>query len=145
MSDEFHGPIDTVVIEFPADTAGSATLEALVDLIEQGTVRVYDAMVVRKPTDGPCVAVDLSQPVDGALGDLVALAGARSGLLGDEDVAALDDVLEPGTAALALVYENAWAVPFVAAARGEGGQLVATTRVTAQEIMDALDALEAAG
>jgi hypothetical protein len=33
----------------------------------------------------------------------------------------------------------------VAAARAEGGQLVASARLTAQEIMDTLDAVEAAG
>ena len=34
-------------------------------------------------------------------------------------------------------------IPFVAAARREGGELIASVRLTAQEIMDALDALEA--
>ncbi len=53
-------------------------------------------------------------------------------------------VLEPGKAAAVLVYENAWAIPFVAAARGEDGEMVATARLSAQEIMDALDAAEAA-
>ena len=53
-------------------------------------------------------------------------------------------MLDPGATALVVVYENAWAVPFVAAARAEGGQLVASDRITAQQIMDALDAAEAA-
>jgi hypothetical protein len=56
----------------------------------------------------------------------------------------LADVLEPGAVAAVVLYENAWAVPFVAAARAEDGQLVASARLTAQEIMDALDAVEAA-
>ena len=142
---EVHGPIDTVVIEFPAEADGGSTLDALIDLVGRGTVRLYDVMIVRKDADGTCAALDLSQDVPGVLGDVAALAGARSGLLGDEDVVALADILEPDTLGLVLVYENAWAVPFVAAARAEGAELVATSRLTAQEIMDALDALEAAG
>lgn len=51
--------------------------------------------------------------------------------------------MKPGTVAALLVYENAWAVPFVAAARDAGGQLVASARIPGQDVMDALDALEA--
>ena len=41
-----------------------------------------------------------------------------------------------------LVYENTWAVPFVAAARESGGELVAGARIPAQDVMEALDALD---
>jgi hypothetical protein len=51
--------------------------------------------------------------------------------------------MEPGTVAALVVYENAWAVPFVAATLDAGGQLVASARIPAQDVMDALDALEA--
>lgn len=142
MSDaDVHGPIDTVIIQFPSSSSGSATTEALVDLIERGTVRVYDVLVVEKRDDG-CHELDLDA-AGGPLADFRALAGARSGLLGDDDVTAMGEVLDPGTAAVAIVYENAWAVPFVAAAFDEGGELVAGTRLTAQQIMDTLDELEA--
>jgi hypothetical protein len=143
MSDaDVHGPIDTVIIQFPSSASGSATTEALVDLIERGTVQVYDVLVVEKRADGSCHELDLAA-ADGPLADFRALSGARSGLLGDEDVAAVGEVLDPGSAAVAIVYENAWAVPFVGAALGEGGELVAGTRLTAQQIMDTLDELEA--
>src|SRR5947209_4762294 len=75
---------------------------------------------------------------------LAGLAGARSGLLGDDDLDDAAGVLEPGTVGVVLVYENTWAIPFATAALGEGGQMVATSRLTVQEIMDALDAVESA-
>jgi hypothetical protein len=53
------------------------------------------------------------------------------------------EAMKPGAVATPLVYENAWAVPFVAAARDAGGQLVASARIPGQDVMDALDALEA--
>ena len=65
-------------------------------------------------------------------------SGARSGLLTTDDVVEAAGVIEPGKAAAVLVYENAWAIPFVAAARGEDGQMVASARLSAQDIMDAL-------
>jgi len=127
-----HGPIDTLVIEFPGTATGEGTTRALAELVDRGVVLLYDLMVVRKDTDGSCVEVELATAPDGQLGALRAFAGARSGLL------------EAGALGLVIVYENAWAAPFVAAARGEGAEMVGTARLTAQEIMDALDAAEAA-
>jgi Family of unknown function (DUF6325) len=144
MSDpDVHGPIDTSIIQFPSGATGAETAGALVFLLDQGVVRLYDLMAVERLPDGTCVEVDLADPSDGRLDGLSTLAGARSGLLGADDLDALADVLDPGAAALAIVYENTWAIPFVAAARAEGAELVAGSRLTAQEIMDALDALEA--
>jgi uncharacterized membrane protein len=141
---DVHGPIDFVVLEFPATADAPDTGKALLDLVNQGTVRLYDFMVVRKDETGSCSEVDV-RGSDSPLASLGAFAGARSGLLDDDDLAGVADVLEPGAVAAVVVYENAWAAPFVAAARGEGGQLVASSRLTAQQIMDALDAVEAAG
>lgn len=135
------GPIDLVVLEFPAGTSGDATAAAIVDLVDRGVVRLYDILAVRRDGDG-ATEVDLGA-TDGDLDALAPLAGARSGLIGPDDLADAASVLDPGTVAVVLLYENAWAAPFVAAAHGEGGQLVVSSRLTAQEILDALDAVEA--
>ena len=70
-------------------------------------------------------------------------AGARSGLIGHDDVQQAGDAMTPGTTAALLVFENAWAAPFVAAARKNGGEVIASMRIPAQDVMDALDALDA--
>lgn len=141
---DVHGPIDFVVLEFPAGAPLPDTAKALIDLVDRGTVRLYDFMVVTKDDTGSCTEVDLATAQSGPLAPLRAFGGARSGLLDTGDVAALAGVLDPGATAAVVLYENAWAVPFVAAARAEGAQMVASARLTAQEIMDALDAVEAA-
>ncbi len=138
---ETFGPIDLVVLEFPAGTTADATAAAIVDLVDRGVVRLYDILAVRRDADG-AIELDLDA-LDGDLDALAPLAGARSGLIGPEDLADAAAVLDPDTVAVVLLYENAWAVPFVAAAHGEGGQLVVSSRLTAQEILDALDAVEA--
>ena len=53
--------------------------------------------------------------------------------------------MERGTLAVLIVYENTWAVPFIAAAKESGGELIAGARIPAQDVMDALDALDAIG
>jgi hypothetical protein len=137
---EAHGPIDFLLIEFSGGQLQGATAAAVVDLVDRGVVRLYDLLAVRKGADGAATVVDLAEEDLGGFG---ALAGARSGMLNDEDVAMAADALEPGTTGLLLVYENAWAVPFVAAALSEGGAPVASSRIPALDVIAVLDALDA--
>jgi hypothetical protein len=50
--------------------------------------------------------------------------------------------MEPGTVAALIVYENTWAIPFVAATRNAGGELIASARIPAADVMAAVEALE---
>jgi hypothetical protein len=43
-----------------------------------------------------------------------------------------------------IAYENRWAAPFIAAVRRNGGVPIAFERIPAQDVIDALDALDAA-
>ena len=43
-----------------------------------------------------------------------------------------------------IVYENRWAAPFVAAVRRNGGVVLDNQRIPVQDLVDALDAAEAA-
>ncbi len=143
MSDleEVHGPVDFVLIEFDGQHLNGATAAALLDLVEGGYIRLYDALVIRKDEDGTFSGFDIADVDVDHVGAFVAFDGVRSGLLGDEDVEEAANAMEPGTVAALLVYENLWAIPFVAAARSAGGRLVASERIPGQQIMDALDAL----
>jgi len=139
------GPIDIVVIAYPAGapmTGEAAPL--LVDLVERGIIRVLDAMFVIKNEDGTFSGFDATNLDDKGVGDFTVFEGASSGLLDDEDVATAADAIEPGNAAVMIVYENRWAAPFVAAVRRNGGVPVAFERIPVQDLIDALDAAEAA-
>ncbi len=139
MSD-VYGPIDFVLLEFPGDRPLDEAAAALSALIELGVVALYDLVAVRKESDGTFSGIAL----DELGGSFAAFSGARSGLLGDDDLASAAEAMDPGTVAVLLVYENTWAVPFVGAALRAGGQMIATTRLPAQDVIDALDALESA-
>jgi hypothetical protein len=139
------GPIDVVVIGYPAGSpiTGEA-IPILLDLVDRGIVRVLDALFVRKEADGTFSGLDLADLDEDTGGDLAVFAGATSGLLDDDDVAAAAAEIEPGSAALMIVYENRWAAHFIAAVRRNGGELIAHQRVGVQQLIDALDAAEAA-
>ena len=116
----------------------------LVDLVERGIIRVLDVMFVSKNEDGTFSGFDATDLDDKGVGDFTVFEGASSGLLVSEDVATAADAIEPGTAAVMILYENRWAGPFVAAVRRNGGVPIAFERIPAQDLIDALDAAEAA-
>jgi hypothetical protein len=133
------GPIDYLVVEWPGKQPTGEALPHLVDLVERGLIRILDFMVVAKAEDGSVAMVEIAD----VGGEFAVFEGASSGLLGDEDVSEAGSVLEPGTTAAVLVYENSWAAPFAAAVRRGGGELVASGRIPADTILAALDAVEA--
>jgi Family of unknown function (DUF6325) len=141
---ETHGPIDFLLLEARAENMTGEAAAALLDLVERGIVRIYDLLVVRKEADGSFSGVDLADLSQAGLGGFVAFTGARSGLIGDDDVAQAADALEPGTLGVMIIYENTWAIPFVTAARKAGAQVVASARIPADAVMAVLDELEAA-
>jgi len=99
---------------------------------------------VRKDQDGTFSGFDLSDLDEDTAGDLTVFAGASTGLLTDDDAAMAAAEIEPGSAAVLLVYENRWAAPFVNAVRRNGGVVIANERIGVQDLIDALEAADAA-
>lgn len=140
---DVHGPVDFVLIEFTGGRFTGSTAQALLDLVERGVVRVYDLMVIGKDEDGSAFAVDLeSASPDSPAAGFSGFTGEQPGMLGDDDLMEAAGAMEPGTVAALIVYENTWAIPFVAAARENGGELIASARLSAEDVMNALEPLE---
>jgi len=137
------GPVDVVVIGYPsgASMRGEA-IPILLELVDRGIIRVLDALFVKKEADGTFSGFDLADLDEDTAGDLTVFAGATTGLLDDDDVALAAGEIEPGTAAVMIVYENRWAAPFIAAVRLNGGVLIANQRIGVQELIDAMGAAE---
>jgi len=138
------GPVDYVVLGWPGGVPqGDGTIARLiVDLVERGVIRVLDVAFAAKDEDGNVVALDLEHLGDG--NEFAEFEGAASGLLDFDDVQEAAAVMEPGTAAAILVWENTWAAPVAVAMRKSGGLLLDSGRIPVQGIIAALDALEAA-
>jgi hypothetical protein len=144
-NNEELGPIDIVVIAYPADApmTGEA-IPIVMDLVERGIIRVLDVLVVMQNEDGTFSGFEASDLDADSVGDLKVFEGASTGLLGEDDVATASEALEPGSAAVMIVYENRWAAPFAAAVRRNGGVVVDNQRIPVQDLMEALDAADAA-
>ena len=137
------GPVDYVVVEFPAGASNftgemAAELRALVD---SKTIRVIDVLILTKDADGSVEATELSD-VD-ELGELETIEAELAELLAADDVAQLAVAMEPGSTAGVLIWENLWAAPFASAARRSGGRLIADGRIPIQAIIASIQADEA--
>ncbi len=132
------GPVDYLVLQLASDRRDGSVAAALMDLVQTGTITLLDLAVVQVDDDGTVTGIDL----DAIDGQLSMFAGARSGLIGDDELADAGGILEPGTTAAILLYENAWARRFVAAAHSQGAEVLASARIPANAVMDALDALD---
>jgi hypothetical protein len=137
------GPVDYVIIEFPAGKINftGEMAQELLALVDAGTIRVIDILILTKNEDGSVDAIELSD-VD-ELGELQALEAELAELLAEEDVVNLAAAMDPGSTAGVLIYENLWAAPFASAARRSGGQLIANGRIPIQAIIASIEADEA--
>jgi hypothetical protein len=138
------GPIDCVVIAFPDGQPKGEAAPLLLDLVDRGIIRILDLTFIRKDDEGRVTGLEISNLDSEGAGELVVFAGASSGMLTDEDRQEAGEVLDPGSAAAVIVYENRWAAPFARAMRKAGGQLVAFDRLPVQAVLAALDATESA-
>ena len=137
------GPVDYVIIEFPAGSSNftGEMARELIALVDAGTIRVIDILILTKNEDGSVDAIELSDVEE--LGELQALEAELGELLAEEDVVNLAAAMDPGTTAGVLIYENTWAAPFASAARRSGGQLIANGRIPIQAIIASIEADEA--
>ena len=137
------GPVDFVIVEFPAEPSNftGEMAEELIALVDAGTIRIIDILILVKDDDGAVDAMELSDLDD--LGELQPLEAELAELLAEEDVDNLAAAMDPGSTAGVLIYENLWAAPFASAARRAGGQLIANGRIPIQAIIAAIEADEA--
>jgi hypothetical protein len=134
------GPVDYLVVEFPADRANftGEMAATLADLVEAGTIRLLDLIILRKDDDGTVDALEMNDVPE--LDELRRFEGDIAEILAAEDVVHLAAAMENGSTAGVLVWENAWATPFAVAARRAGGQLVASGRIPIQAIAASMEA-----
>lgn len=134
------GPVDFLIVEFPKGQSRftGEMAEELVRLVDAGTIRVIDVVILAKDDEGVVEAMELSDVEE--LGPLQKIEAELAELLAEEDIENLAAAMDPGSVAGVLVYENVWAAPFASAARRAGGQLIANGRIPIQAIIASIEA-----
>ena len=140
------GPVEIAVLEFPGSRFNGEIVPALAELVDTGVVAILDLVVITKDPDGAVEVLELIDMGDEDAAVFDELDGDVIGLLSEDDLAAAGGLLEPGSTAAVIVWENTWARKLVAAILDSGGRLVAHDRVDAETVnlaLATLDELEA--
>jgi len=141
---EILGPINYMAVEFPGGHISGEGFKLVLDLVDRGILRVLDLAFLAKAADGSVSKVALGDVEHGGEVDVTIWQGASSGLLDQSDVDEVASVIEPGSLAGILVYENVWAVPMMTALDRSPAHLVGEGRVVPEDLLTALDASEPA-
>jgi hypothetical protein len=80
------GPVDYVIVEFPAKVANftGEMAQELLALVDRGTIRIIDLIILVKDHDGTIDAMELEDIED--LGELRTLEAELAELLAEEDL-----------------------------------------------------------
>lgn len=127
-------PVDVLVIGFPGNKFTGRIAPAIIELVDNGTIRILDLLFVSKDAEGNVTSLsvqDLDADFDPGF---VGLEISAAGVLDDTDAAELDEDLAPNSSALLVAYENTWAARFVEAIRAADAVVIDQIRIPADAV-----------
>src|SRR4029450_13829249 len=101
---------------------------AIMELVENGTIRILDLLFVMKDADGVVTTLEVSDLDEKGAG-FVGLDVAQTGAVGPEDAEEVSDDLPADSAALLIAFENLWVGKVVDALRAADAVLIDSIRI----------------
>src|SRR3954453_14985412 len=153
------GPVQVIVLGFAEPDFKGDALKELERLRENDVVRMIDLLVVRKHDDGTVEQLHRSDLSDDEKREFGAVAGglmgyamagaegaeigaeagaeamAEGGVIGDEEVFYLEEMIRPGMAAAVAVIEHRWAIDLRDKLREAGGTLLGDAWVHPRDLV----------
>jgi hypothetical protein len=127
------GPVDVYIIGFPGNKFSGRIAPAIMELVENGTIRVLDLLFVMKDADGVVTSLRAAD-LDDQGADFLSIDVAQPGALGHEDAEEVSDDLPSNSAALLIAFENLWAAEVVDALQAADAVLIDSIRIPADVV-----------
>lgn len=138
-TDDELGAVDYAIVAFPGSRFTGQIAPELIALVEDGTIRIIDLVVLQKEVDGTVAALELTD-LDPDIRALLDHEGViAEGLFNADDLDAAAAELEPGSSAAMIVWENLWAKRVAQATRESGGELLDFGRLPHDVVQAARD------
>jgi uncharacterized membrane protein len=131
------GPVDVYIIGFPGNKFTGRIAPAILDLVENGTIRILDLLFVSKDADGVTTVIqaeDLDE--DGAA--FLSMDVTQPGALGEEDAEEVSDDLPANSSALLVAFENLWAAKLVDALQEADAVVIDSIRIPVDVVQAAI-------
>jgi hypothetical protein len=127
------GPVEVVVMSFPAGRPMSAVVPLLAEITAGSAIRIVDAIIATRSENGDVIVTDIE---DDIMPQWSSLSPDPRPLLSGSDAALVVEELEHGASVLVLAIEHAWAGALERIAAESGGVLELHVRVD-PEVVDA--------
>jgi nitrogenase molybdenum-iron protein alpha/beta subunit len=134
-----YGPIDFLALVFKKDQLKGEIMPELLELVKNKVVRVIDLVIIQKDENGHHQALEMQQLSPDLLAVFDPLGVEISGMIQVEDIDNVAEVMENGTNAALLLFENLWAIKFKEAVLRANGQLIAQERIPFEVVNEALE------
>ena len=132
------GPVDVYIIGFPGNKFTGRIAPAILDLVEDGTIRVLDLLFVSKGADGVVTSLRATD-IDEAGADFLSIDITQPGALGPEDAEEVSDDLPANSSALLVAFENLWAAKLVDALQAADAFVIDSIRIPVDVVTAALE------
>jgi len=134
------GPVDVYIFGFPGNKFTGRIAPAILEQVENGTIRVLDLEFVMKDADGVVTTLQV-QDLDAETGaEFVGLEITRPGALGPEDAEEISEDLLPNSSALLIAVENLWAAQLVDALQAADAVVIDYVRIPVDVVQAVLTA-----
>jgi hypothetical protein len=131
------GPVDVYIIGFPGNKFTGRIAPAIMELVDNGTIRILDLLFVSKDAEGVTTVVqaeDLGK--EGAA--FLAIDVTQPGALGEEDADEVSDDLPANSSALLVAFENLWAAKLVDALQEADAFVIDSIRIPVDVVQASL-------
>jgi hypothetical protein len=139
------GPIDFLALEFPGNKCDGSILANLLDLVQAGTIRIIDLVVILKDQDGNVIVRELQELDPDSIRVLDPLQVEVRSMITRNDVDAIAAVLANNSTAAAMLFENLWAVRTKQAMLDADARLLMFERIPHEVVEEALSDMAAIG
>jgi len=131
-------PVDYLAVAFPGNKFSGAILPEIKKLVDAGTIRVLDLVIITKDEAGNIAAIEASEASPELAASLAALGIEGKNLLGQDDFEDIGQALEPNSTCGLMVWENVWAADFAKSLRDADGILLGQGRIPAAYLEELL-------
>jgi uncharacterized membrane protein len=141
MAEFRYGPIELYLLGFEGERPGPGVVEALTDLLESGTIRLLDIVLISKDEDGEVTVTEIEDETD-----VYGFGGVELGEVGiaaDEDIDELAQLVPLGGSAALIAVELVYVRRLAERLSASGAVVLSAERIPAPVVNAILDSNDA--
>jgi len=131
------GPVDVYIIGFPGNKFTGRIAPAILELVENGTIRIIDLLFVSKDAEG-VITVIQAEDLDEEGAGFLEIDVTQPGALNEEDAEEVSDDLPANSSALLVAFENLWAAKLVDALQEADAVVIDSIRIPVDVVQAAM-------